>query len=416
MKDFIKQFLPQWVINYFWHLPMAILANLVYGFPSRGLTVIGVTGTDGKTTTVNMIYQILKSSGKKVSMVSTINAVVGGKSMETGFHTTSPYPFMVQKLIRDAVDRGSRYIVLEVTSHALDQFRFWGISFDAAVITNITHEHLDYHGTWNNYFNSKAKLINNVKIAVLNRDEKHFSRLSHIPPFGKLQGKHRMCKVISFGVSNSADFNPKKFPLKLRIPGEFNVLNGLAASATCSAFGVEAKTIKSALISFQALPGRMEEVENKKGIRIVIDFAHTPNGLENALTSLRSRESPGRLIALIGAEGARDTKKRPMMGEVAQKLSDIVIVTSVDPRGEIREINKQIKKGALKAGAKSGVNFYIVSDRQKAINFAINQLAQKGDFVGIFGKGHEKSMNIDGKVEFPWSDLKAVKIALQDGN
>src|SRR3989344_8322928 len=145
MKSLIRAFLPQWVINYFWHLPKAILANVLYGFPTRNLKVIGVTGTDGKTTTVNMIYQILKSANKKVSMVSTINAFVAGKSYDTGFHVTSPDPFLVQKFSKSAKDYGDEYLVLEVTSHALDQFRFWGIKFEVGVITNITHEHLDYH-------------------------------------------------------------------------------------------------------------------------------------------------------------------------------------------------------------------------------------------------------------------------------
>ncbi|OGE16987.1 hypothetical protein A2769_04410 [Candidatus Daviesbacteria bacterium RIFCSPHIGHO2_01_FULL_37_27] len=410
MKNLIKQFLPQWAINWFYHLPTAFLANVIYGFPSRGIKVIGVTGTDGKTTTVNMIYQILKASGKKVSMVSTINAVVGGKETDTGFHVTSPNPFLLQKLIKESVNKGCDYIVLEVTSHALDQFRFFGTHFDVCVITNITHEHLDYHGTWTNYFNSKAKLIKNVEFAVLNKDEKYFSKLAHLV--------NEQCKVASFGFSKSAEFNPEKSPLKLKIPGEFNVLNGLAASATCSVLGVDNKTIKSVLANFQFLPGRMEEVRNERGLKIILDFAHTPNGLENALTALRSKESlasrsePGRLISLIGAEGFRDIKKRSMMGEIAQKLSDIVIVTAVDPRGQIREINKQIKKGALKSGAKSGVNFYIIPDRQKAVNFAVRQLSRKGDIIGIFGKGHEKSMNLDGKAEIYWSDKEAVEKAL----
>jgi|SRR3989344_6477655 len=404
MKDFIKHFLPQWFINYFYHLPVAFLANIIYGFPSHGIKNIGVTGTDGKTTTVNMVYQILKASGKKVSMVSTINAVIGGKVMETGFHVTSPDPFLVQKLIRQAVSRGSEYIILEVTSHALNQFRFWGIKWDIAVVTNITHEHLDYHGTWTNYFNTKAKLIKDTDIAVINRDEKYFPKLSHIT--------NRTCKVISFGRSKNAEFNIENFPLKLKVPGVFNILNGLAAASVCRALGIDNKSIKHALESFESLPGRMEEVKNNMGVRIIIDFAHTPNGLQNVLETLRSQALPGKLISLIGAEGERDIKKRPIMGEIAQKLSNIVIVTSVDPRGKIREINKQIKKGALKSGAKSGKNFYIVPDREKAINFAIKQLAKKGDTIGIFGKGHETSMNLDGKKEIPWLDKDKVEKAL----
>ena len=366
--------------------------------------MIGVTGTDGKTTTVNMIYQILKSVGKKVSMISTINAVIGGKNMDTGFHVTSPDSFLVQKLIKQAREKGTEVLVFEVTSHALDQFRFWGIKWDIGVITNITHEHLDYHRTWTNYFNTKSKLIKNVRVAVLNRDENHFSRLISVP--------HPMCKAISFGLSKRAAFNPQNFPFKLKIPGEFNVLNGLAAAAVASSLGIDKKIIKQTLGSFQSLPGRMEDVVNKKGLRIVIDFAHTPNGLEQALKTLRSHMSSGKLVSLIGCEGSRDVKKRPMMGEIAQKLSDVVIVTAVDSRGQIKEINKQIKKGSLKAGAKSGQNFYIIEDRQKAIKFAINQLSQNGDTIGIFGKGHEKSMNLDGKMEIPWSDREAIEKAL----
>jgi UDP-N-acetylmuramoyl-L-alanyl-D-glutamate--2,6-diaminopimelate ligase len=397
----IKKYLSQSVINNFKHKPEAILANTKYGFPSKGLTIVGVTGTDGKTTTVNMIYQILKTAGKKVSMVSTINAVVGKEVLETGFHVTSPSPFMIQKIIKEAKDAGSEYLVLEVTSHALDQFRFWGIKFDIGVITNITHEHLDYHKTFNNYFNTKTKLIESVKMAVLNRDEDHFNKLS----------KKTTGQIITFGKTNQSDFNPENFPLKLKIPGQFNVLNGLAAAAVCTNLGVDKKTIKTALNNFENLEGRMEEVKNDLGIRIVIDFAHTPNGLENALKALKE-QTGGRLIALIGAEGERDVKKRPLLGEIAQKLSEIVIVTAVDPRGQIREINKQIKKGSLKAGAKPGSNFYIIEDRKKAFYFAINQLAKSGDTIGIFGKGHEKSMNLDGQEEIAWSDREEVEKVL----
>ena len=158
MKNLVRKILSQKVVNNFYHLPLAILANFTYGFPSRKLKVIGVTGTDGKTTTTNMIYQILKSAGKKVSMVSTINAVIGGKSYDTGFHVTSPDPFMIQKLAKQSVDSGDEYMILEVTSHALDQYRFWGIKFEIGVITNITHEHLDYHRTYEEYVKGKARL------------------------------------------------------------------------------------------------------------------------------------------------------------------------------------------------------------------------------------------------------------------
>ncbi len=380
MKSLVRRLLPQWVINNFYHLPKAILANLIYRFPTRRLTIIGVTGTDGKTTTVNMIYQILKNAGKKVSMVSTINA--------PGFHVTSPNPFTIQKFAKEALEMQDEYLVLEVTSHALDQYRFWGIKFDVGVITNITHEHLDYHKTFENYFNTKLKLIKNVKSAIVNQNLN--------------------IKGITFGLEKG-DFNQKEMKLKLKIPGDYNIENALSALAVAFVLNIDRGIARSTVESFSGLTGRMEEVKNSKGLRIFIDFAHTPNGLEQALKTLRLHLRGARLLALIGAEGFRDERKRAMMGAIAQKLSDIVIVTAVDPRGQIKEINRQIASGAKKEGAKEGKNLFVIDDRQDAIAFAIRELSKKGDTIGIFGKGHETSMNLDGLSEIPWSDKEAVK-------
>lgn len=404
MKNALRSLLSQWVINNFYHLPLAFLANIFYDFPTRGIKVVGVTGTDGKTTTVNMIYQILKAAGKKASMVSTINAYVGGKSYDTGFHVTSPDPFMVQKFARNAVESGDEYLVLEVTSHALDQYRFWGIKFEVGVFTNITHEHLDYHQSFKNYFNTKLKLVKNAKYAVVNANLKQ-----NIPrPWAKMSTASRL---ITFGIEDG-DLYQKGLKLKLKIPGDYNIENALAAMAVADVLGIDPKIARKSVESFKAILGRMEEVRNNKDIQIIIDFAHTPNGLEQALKALRSYSSSGKLISLIGCEGFRDVEKRAMMGEIAQKLSDFVIVTSVDPRGQMDIINRQITQGAKKSGAKECENFFIIDDRQEAINFAINKLAKKGDSVGIFGKGHEKSMNLDGKKEIPWSDKEAVEKAL----
>lgn len=402
MKNLIRKFLPQEIINNFYHLPEAILANIIYGFPTRGLTVIGVTGTDGKTTTTNMIYQILKEVGKKVSMVSTINAMIAGKSYDTGFHVTSPDPFMVQKFAKQAKESGDQYLVLEVTSHSLDQNRFWGINFEVGVITNITHEHLDYHKTWENYFLAKSKLIENVKVAVLNIDEKHFNRLKNLV--------NKMNSVISFGSSSNANFNPKKYPLKLKIPGEYNLLNALAALAATTSLGIDQQVAKKTLENFAGLEGRMEEIKNNRGIKVIVDFAHTPYALESALKTLR-KETNGKLVSVFGSAGQRDIEKRSLMGEVSAKLADTTIITAEDPRGQLEKINQQILSGAQKAGGILDKNLFIIGDREKAIGFAIH-MAKKGDTVGMFGKGHEKSMNYDGKTEIPWSDLVAAKKVL----
>lgn len=401
LKKFIKSILTQKVVNNFYHLPKAILANILYGFPSSKLIVIGVTGTDGKTTTTNMIYQILKDAGKKISMVSTINAVIAGKEYDTGFHVTSPDPFLVQRFAKQTLDNGDKYLVLEVTSHALDQFRFWGIKFDIGIITNITHEHLDYHKTFENYRSTKFTLIQKVKFAIVNNNLK-----TNMPRL-----KDNCRNIYTFGLKQG-DFNQQKLNLKLQIPGDYNIENALAALAVAFALGIDKKIAISSLESFSNLKGRMEEVKNNRGIKIIVDFAHTPNGLEQALKTLRSLCTSGRLIAVFGSAGKRDVEKRFLMGKVAGELSDIVIVTAEDPRGELQKISSQITEGVKSAGKKLNRNLFIVLDRQQAIDLAINQLSRKGDIVGIFGKGHETSMNLDGEKEIPWSDMEEARKAL----
>lgn len=399
----IRNRIPNEVVNLFKHLPSAVLANIIHGFPSRGMKFIGVTGTDGKTTTTNMIYQILKDQGLKVAMVSTINAEINGEKIDTGFHVTNPDYFLLQKLIKRAALAGTEIFVLEVTSHGLDQFRTWGIKFEVGVITNITHEHLDYHKTWEKYFRSKAKLIKASKWAVINRDEEHFERLKNLT-----RGL-----IMTFGSNKKADFNPLNTPLKLKLPGDYNVLNALAAIAACKIFDVDLNKAVKVMENFDRLEGRMEEIKNNLGIKIIVDFAHTPNALENALKTLKPKEG-SKLISVFGCAGLRDIQKRPLMGEISAKFADLTVITAEDPRGDIENINEQILKGAKKAGGEVGKNFYIENDRQKAIELAINTLAIKGDTVGIFGKGHEKSNNIDGKVELPWSDQTAVRKVLNE--
>lgn len=404
-KNIIKNILSQQSINSLYHFPKAVLANILYGFPTKKLRVIGITGTDGKTTTTNMVYQILKAAGKKVSMVSTINAVIGGKDYDTGFHVTSPDPFMVQKFAKQALDHKDEYLILEVTSHALDQYRFWGINFDIGVMTNVTHEHLDYHKTFKNYLNTKVKLIKDVKYAVINQNLKDLLKGKQSFSSNKTIGK-----VITFGL-DKGDFNQKQINIKLKIPGDYNIENALAALSVAFSLGVDKAVAYKALEKFKGIAGRMEEVGNDKGIKIIIDFAHTPNGLSSALRALREI-TEGRLIAVFGSAGKRDVSKRSQMGEIASKIADISVVTAEDPRGELDQINQQITEGAKKAGGKNGVNLFIIEDRQEAIKFALS-ISRKGDTVGIFGKGHEKSLNLDGKKEIPWSDFEAVEKVLQ---
>lgn len=384
---------PQWMVNLLEHLPLAILANIIYGFPSGKIRVIGVTGTDGKTTTTNMIYQILKEAGLNVSMVSTINAVIGNKIYDTGFHVTSPHPFAIQEFIKQAVEAGSKYIILETTSHALDQYRFWGIRFDIGIITNVTHEHLDYHKTMENYLHTKMKLVDSAGKGVVNENLRSF-----------FEGTKKV-KLVTFGLVNG-DFNQQKIRLKLKILGNYNIENALAAIAAASLLGIDQKITEKALCSFKNLPGRMEEIQNKRGVRAVIDFAHTPHALESALKALR-QETKGRLISVFGAASERDRTKRPLMGRISARLADITILTDEDPRFEDGDkIIEEIAQGAYLEKVVDGKNFFKQPDRYQAIRLALS-LAKRGDTVGIFGKGHEKSMNYKG-VEKKWSDKAAV--------
>lgn len=397
----LRKVIPNSLVNYLKHLPDAILANIIYGFPSRGMTVIGVTGTDGKTTTVNMIYKILKEAGKKVSMVSTINAVIGDKVYDTGFHVTNPGRHDLQKMIKEAKNKGSEFLVLEATSQGLVQFRNWGINFYIGVITNITPEHLDYHKTIDNYVKAKALLIKSSDTAVLNKDDNNFATLA----------KMAKGKVVSISLRQSADLSLEKLPLKLKLAGEYNLSNALQAAQVGLLLGIDKDQIKKSLENFDSLPGRLESIPNRKGIKIIIDFAHTPNALEQAIITLK-KETKGRMITVFGAASERDTFKRPLMGEIASRLSDVVILTDEDPRFEnSNKIIEEIASGMVK---KKNVLVFKIADRLQAIRKAI-ELSKRGDTIGIFGKGHETSMNYKG-VERRWSDKAAVlKILAQNG-
>ena len=375
------------------------LASKWYGNPSRKMKVVGVTGTDGKTTTVNLIYNILKESGKKVGMVSTINARIGKREIDTGFHVTNPDQILLQSLLSDMVKEACKYAVLEVTSHGLDQERVAGVNFDLGVLTNITHEHLDYHKTYENYLLAKAKLFKLSKTAILNEDDTSYETL-----LKELKGK---VKIIGY---NSRSLSGKLLKaVNSRFPEKYNRLNAAAAIKTAQLLGIEQKYIIKAIESFPRLVGRMEEIKNNKNIKIIIDFAHTPNALENVLSTIKEK-TPRRLIVVFGSAGERDVNKRALMGAVAAKLAEISIITAEDPRSEgVNKIIAEIEKGIK---SNSRVKYYKIPERGEAIYFAINKIAEKGDTVVICGKGHERSMCY-GSVEYPWSDQEAAKLALK---
>ena len=389
-----------------YHLIRAVGANVWFGLPWRGMTVIGVTGTDGKTTTTSLIYHILNSAGKKAALVTSVSAIINGKSYDIGFHVTTPRIFALRSYIRKARNLGVKYFVLEVTSHALDQNRVLGIPFEIGVLTNVTHEHLDYHKTYENYVATKAKLLKMAKVAIVNRDDESFALLNSKFKIqnSKLQVKNK--KFITYGMNNDSDINPKAFPFKTNMIGEFNIYNSLAAIAACRALGISDEDIRRGLKSFKPPIGR-EDIVFDKDFKVMIDFAHTPNAFEQILSSIKPNIK-GRLIHVFGSAGLRDATKRPMMGKVSAKYSDVIILTAEDPRSEgVEKIIREIESGIMNHESRMVLK---VQDRKEAIRAAIG-MARKGDFVLITGKSHEKSMNY-GQGEVPWDEYGVVKNAL----
>ncbi len=409
---------------------LAWMAAAACGYPARKLRVIGVTGTDGKTTTVNLIWSILQAAGHRAGMISTVNARIGELMLDTGLHTTTPDAPDLQKYLAQMVDANLEYVVLEATSHGLAQHRVTGAEQDVAVVTNITHEHLDYHRDYDGYRAAKAMLFRGLstafrkpdvpKIAVLNRDDISYALLEPIP------ADARLVYGLSAGVDVWAEdiaceneyssfrvFTPDgKFQVRTSLVGQFNVYNILAATAVGISQHVPLERIQQGIQSVRGVIGRMERVERGQDFTVLIDFAHTPNALERALQAARSMTT-GQVIVVFGCAGLRDVYKRDMMGRHAGRLADRVVITAEDPRTEsLDEIMAAIAAGCEAEGKREGESYWRIANRAEAIQFAVD-LAQPGDLVMTAGKGHEQSMCF-GTTEYPWSEHAAVEKALMN--
>jgi UDP-N-acetylmuramoyl-L-alanyl-D-glutamate--2,6-diaminopimelate ligase len=397
---------------------LGILAANWYDNPSRKMIVIGVTGTDGKTTTANLVYAILRKAGKRVGLVSTVSAKIGNKEYDTGFHVTNPEPLLLQKFLAKMQKADCEYGVLEITSHGIDQERIAGIKIDLGVLTNISREHTDYHKTFKNYYLTKLKLLKKAKKAIINKDDQSY---------GLFNKTIKNKRVITYGFSEDCDykgdelnidkeemsFNVKHLKsreeIRTNLLGKYNAYNILAAIAVARELKIGWEDIKSAVYLFKAPKGRLERVKNEIGTEIIIDYAHTPNALKQVLTLVK-KVAQGRVIVITGAEAERDESKRPKMGRIASELADWVVFSSVDPR---YENPKKIINDMVRGVASRNKNkIYKIAERGEAINFAINKLAKAGDTIVICGKGHENSIAYNGK-EYPWSDFEAVKMALE---
>ncbi|MBD3250780.1 MAG: UDP-N-acetylmuramyl-tripeptide synthetase, partial [Candidatus Pacebacteria bacterium] len=307
-------------------------AQFKYQFPARKLKIITITGTDGKTTSSTLTYHLLQKAGKKVGLISTVAAYIGDQELDTGLHVTAPSPDKLQKFIRQMVDKGIEYLVLELTSHGVYQYRSWGIKPWIAGLTNVTHEHIDYHQTYELYLEAKAKLLRQAKIVILNLDDQSHPKIRR-----KLKGDKQEIEAYSLEYQLAQTV---KQAVKERFPAQYNQMNARLAIKIAKKVGLSDKQIAHGIKSFKGVPGRMEQVKNKRGFETIVDFAHTPNALYQALSSLRTKmekrakKNQGRVIAVFGCAGLRDYQKRPMMADYAVKLADLAIFTAEDPRTE----------------------------------------------------------------------------------
>ncbi len=415
---------------------LSLLAAEFYDQPTRAVTLIGITGTNGKTTITYLLESILQHAGQQVGVLGTVEYRCGAYR-DIASHTT-PEPLALQKALRDMVQRGARYIVMEVSSQGLDQRRVDGCQFDVGVFTNLSPEHLDYHQTLENYYRSKERFFSQVLFnsakhpvrAIINQDDPHGQQLAHTLPipcltYGLTAGDVHATRVSRSAAGISAQLTVPGGTVAIQSPliGTFNLYNLLAAACTALALGLPPAAICAGLEAVKRIPGRMERIENQRGILILVDYAHTGDALENALQTVKDITAR-KIITVFGCGGDRDREKRPVMGAVAARYSDIVIVTSDNPRSEpLEQIIADIETGIRAAGIgkapdryaarhSSGASYLVYPDRAEAIYEAL-ALAMPGDTLLIAGKGHETTQQI-GAQKLPFDDREVIRRALED--
>lgn len=431
MLNVLRKIAPKPVLRLY-HFFLANLANLVYGFPSRKLIVVGVTGTNGKSTTVNLISRILEQAGHCVGFTTTINIKDGAEERLNKSKMTMLGRFQLQKLLKQMVDAGCGYAVIETSSQGLIQHRHLGVEYDAAVFTNLTPEHIEAHGGFENYKKAKAVLFSHLtrfpkktidgkaieKIIIANADDEHGKYFLGFPAD----------KKITFSLASQSDYRAEAVALapdgsrftvhgrdfSLKLPGKFNVYNAMAAIATASELGVGLDAARTALANIKNIPGRLEYVDQGQDFKVMVDYAPEPESLRQLYEFIRIVPK-NRLIHVLGsAGGGRDKSRRPVLGKMAGESADMVIVTNEDPYDEDpMEIIDQVAEGAVAAGKVLDKNLFKILDRSQAIEKAIN-LAGPGDFVLLTGKGAEQAIVVAGGKKIPWDEREVVKKALKD--
>lgn len=406
------------------HLGEAIVFNTLSGFPAKGLKVIGVTGTNGKTTTCFMIHKMLHEAGYKVGMMTTVAYGVGDNIQPQIAHMTTVSVPQLLKRIKQMKAEGMEWLVLETTSHALAQHRVWDIPFSIAVMTNVTHEHLDYHGTFERYRDAKKSLFTQTnknkkgkQVGVVNADdpsaELFAASVAKPITYGQYQGDLRATKLAltPSGSVFTATIGKDEYSITCHLPGSFNVYNSLAAVAVGRSVGLSRTEVEKGIAALKGVEGRMTRIVEGQDFDVIVDFAHTPDSFEKLFKDLKPVVR-GKLIVLFGSAGRRDEEKRPIQGKLAGEYADEVIITEEDDRDiDGVEIMNEIAAGAEAANKARDKTLFLIHDRTEAIKFALSQ-AVKGDTVLLLGKGHEKTIErADGA--HPWDEIGTVRAALR---
>jgi UDP-N-acetylmuramoyl-L-alanyl-D-glutamate--2,6-diaminopimelate ligase len=427
MRALIKKLIPRELfrrVEPLGHLAEAIILNIVHGFPARGLKVIGVTGTNGKTTTAFLIHRMLHESGRKVGLMSTVAYGIGDDIRPQLTHmTTATVPVLLKRL-KEMKAQGVEWVVLETTSHALAQHRVWGVPYSIAVMTNITHEHLSYHGTFQRYLNAKRMLFtqtnNNrqgMRVGIVNADDPNAdlfaNAIENVVRYGTNDADLQATDIVLSPekVTYTATHNANTYHISCNLPGSFNVYNSLAAAAVGETIGLTHKQIEQGIAALQSVEGRMNRIDEGQPFTVIVDYAHTPDSYEKLFKDIKPVVK-GKLFVLFGSLGGGDEGKRAIQGELAGTYADEVIITEEDDRAEDpARIKRMIAEGALKAGKQQDKDLFLIDERPEAIQFVMNR-AKKGDTVMLLGKGHEKTIeHADG--EHPWDEAAEARKALR---
>ncbi|MEA1910040.1 MAG: UDP-N-acetylmuramoyl-L-alanyl-D-glutamate--2,6-diaminopimelate ligase [Patescibacteria group bacterium] len=419
-----------------YHHSLGILAATSFGFPSMKMRVIGITGTNGKTTTANLLAHILKSKGEKVGLATTVNVWDGSKKWTNETKMTTISPFALQGLLRRMVKNKCTYAIVETTSHSLAQHRTWGIFYDIALFTNLTHDHLDYHKTFERYKEAKGLLFKNLADSLRKPKMPKMAIVNISDPNSDYFKSFTADKQYFFGIDNlttevapdtlvsAKNIRPAKdhtyftlvtpqgsIDIKLKLPGKFNVYNALAAASTAYSLEIPLPTIQQGIESMWNLPGRMETVPNTKDFDIIIDYAHTPDGFEQVFKELR-KIANNKIISVFGATGNRDKSKRPILGEIASKYADVIILTEEDHGTESpEEIIKEILPGIDQDKFKKDQNLFIIPDRKEALKKAL-QTATSGDLVLSLALGGQ-TVIVRGDKKIPFDERKVIEELLK---